>query len=261
MGGLRMGAAGAALGTVTAQTVSVICALISISKKSLGISLTRANLRPARAVFTRILRVGAPVSLQDGLIQVSFLVITMIANGRGVTIASSVGIVEKIIGLLFLIPSAMLSSVSAIAAQNIGANRHDRARRTLAYATAISFGCGLLLAILCNLATEPILALFNRDSDVIRLGAQYLRSYAFDCAIAGVHFCFSGFFCAYGYSMVSFVHNILSIVLIRIPGAYLASKLYPDTLFEMGLAAPLGSLLSALIYVGVYMVFRKKGKL
>lgn len=261
IGALRMGAAGAALGTIIAQTVSVICALISISKKSSGLTLTREHLRPVRAVLAGILRVGTPVAFQDGLIQVSFLVITMIANGRGLTIASSVGIVEKIIGFLFLIPSAMLSSVSAIAAQNIGAGQHGRARKTLACATAISFGCGLFLAILCSLAAEPILSLFNKDPDVIRLGAQYLRSYAFDCAIAGVHFCFSGFFCAYGYSMVSFVHNILSIVLVRIPGAYLASVLWPDTLFEMGMAAPLGSLLSALICAGAYLVFRKRGKL
>ncbi|MCM1105340.1 MAG: MATE family efflux transporter [Blautia sp.] len=263
MGGFRMGAAGAALGTVISQTISVICALAALrhtSRRS-DLSLMRADLRPQRAILGRIMKVGVPVALQDGLIQVSFIVITIIANSRGVTIAASVGIVEKIISFLFLIPSAMLSSVSAIAAQNVGANRHDRARKTLGFATAIALGCGLLFALVCNLATEPLIGLFTDDADVIRLGAQYLRTYSFDCAFAGIHFCFSGFFCAYGYSMVSFFHNIASIILVRIPGSYYASKLFPDTLLPMGMAAPLGSLLSALICVTVYLAFRKKGRL
>lgn len=261
IGTFHMGAAGAALGTVVSQTLSVFCAFVSIIRKDMGISLKREDFLPKGQILTKVIKVGLPVSIQDGLIQVSFMVITMIANGRGITIAAAVGIVEKIIGFLFLIPSAMLSSVSAIAAQNVGAGRPKRARQTLFYATAIAFCCGLIFAFICQFTSEPLIGCFSKDASVIRLGGEYLRSYSFDCAIAGIHFCFSGFFCAYGYSMVSFIHNILSIALIRIPGAFFASKYYPDTLFEMGLAAPLGSLLSAIICALFYLTFRKKGKL
>ena len=81
-----------------------------------------------------------PVALQDGFIQIAFLVITIIANRRGLNQAAAVGIVEKIISFLFLVPSSMLSSVSALAAQNIGAGKHDRARETLHYALLIAGG-------------------------------------------------------------------------------------------------------------------------
>lgn len=53
----------------------------------------------------------------------------MIANGRGLNDAAAVGIVEKFIGLLFIVPSAMLATVSAMAAQNIGAKKPERAER------------------------------------------------------------------------------------------------------------------------------------
>ena len=46
--------------------------------------------------------------------------ITVIANRRGLDTAAAVGIVEKIISFLFLVPSSMLSTVSALCAQNIG---------------------------------------------------------------------------------------------------------------------------------------------
>ena len=58
--------------------------------------------------------------------------------------------------------------------------------------------------------------------------------------------------------MISFFHNIISIIFVRIPGAYFAAKIYPDTLYPMGLAAPLGSLLSSIICIGIYMVLKKK---
>ena len=258
MGPFHMGAAGAALGTVVSQTISVIFALKKKKKKDMGFHLLKEDYKPEPAIIRQLLRIGIPISLQDGLIQVSFIIITIIANGRGLIIAASVGIVEKIISFLFLIPSTMLSSISAIAAQNIGAGESRRARRTLGYGICIVLICGFIFSVICQIIPESIIELFSDDADVIYMGADYLRSYVFDCAIAGVHFCFSGFFCAYGRSMISFIHNISAIVFVRIPGAYLASKYYPNSLFEMGMAAPLGSLLSALICIGVYIYLRRK---
>ena len=67
-----------------------------------------------------------PVAMQDGLIQISFLIITVIANRRGLTDAAAVGVVEKFISFVFLVPSSMLSTVSALCAQNIGAGEEER---------------------------------------------------------------------------------------------------------------------------------------
>ena len=94
----------------------------------------------------------------------------------------------------------------------------------------------------------------------IHMGSQYIRSYIWDCMIAGIHFSFSGYFCAYGKSGISFLHNVLSIVLIRIPGAYFASKWFIDTLYPMGCAAPAGSLLSVIVCGIAFIYLKKKEK-
>ena len=145
-----------------------------------------------------ILKIGIPVAFQDGFIQISFIIITIIANRRGLDDAAAVGIVEKLIGILFLVPSSLLSTVSVISAQNLGAGKPERAKATLRYAT-------------------------------IKSG-------------------------------ISFLHNFLSIVLARVPIAYFASKMFADTLFPMGFAAPIGSVLSVLICVIAYIVINKKSK-
>ncbi len=94
-------------------------------------------------------------------------------------------------------------------------------------------------------------------ADLFIIG-QYLRGYVWDCIFAGIHFSFSGYFCACGKSYLSFLHNITAIVLVRVPGAYLMSKMFPQTLFPMGLATAAGSLLSAIICVIAFFIIKPK---
>lgn len=158
------------------------------------------------------------VALQDGFIQIAFIIITIIANRRGLDTAAAVGIVEKIISFLFLVPSSMLSTVSALGAQNIGAGKRERAQRILYYAVIITVGFGVMISIIIQFIAEPVVGLFTENAKVIVLGSQYIRGYIFDCIFAGVHFSFSGYFCACGHSEISFIHNIIAILLVRIPG-------------------------------------------
>ena len=253
IGGLGMGPIGAALGTTLAQTISVIISLIAIRRKETGIHLTKKELRVKRDVLGQILKIGIPVAVQDGCIQVAFIVISVIANHRGLNDAAAVGVVEKLIGMIFIVPSSMLATVSALSAQNIGAGRHDRARKLLYYAILITGSYGIVMTILIELFSKQTVGIFTTDATVILLGSQYISSYIIDCIFAGIHFCFTGYFCAYGKSYIGFIHNILSILLLRIPGSYLASKMYPHNLFPMGFAAPAGSILSIVICVGAYI--------
>lgn len=212
------------------------------------------------AMLHQILSIGLPIACQDGFIQISFLIITVIANRRGVDISAAVGIVEKTISFLFLVPSSMLSTVSTIAAQSIGAGDPARARQTLRYGVGLASGIGLLFAILFQFISAPFFTLFTKDPVVQALAVQYMCTYVLDCVVAGIHFPFSGFFSASGLSILSFIHNLCSVILVRIPGAWLATKLFPDTLYAMGLAAPAGSLLSALICIAFYLALRRKGR-
>ena len=259
MGAMRLGPAGAALGTTLAQAVSVIVSLVVIAKKRM-LPLEKRDFKPCRPVMQKILSIGVPVALQDGFIQVSFIIITIIANRRGLTDAAAVGIVEKVIGFLFLIPSSMLSSVSALGAQNIGAGRRDRAVLTLRYAIVLVSAIGLTLGVLIQFIADPIVGLFTPDAAVIHAGGQYLRGYIWDSFFAGIHFSFSGYFCACGRSGLSFLHNVIAIVLVRVPGAIFTSTRFPTTLLPMGLATAAGSLLSVIVCVIAYTVLRRKEK-
>ena len=127
--------------------------------------------------------------MQDGLIQISFIVITIIANRRGLNDAAAVGIVEKVMSFLFLIPSSMLSTVSALGAQNIGAGKAERAKLTLRYAALIAVCFGTVTAITIQFIAEPVVALFTNaatqdGAETVRLGGLI-----FTRICVGLHFC------------------------------------------------------------------------
>ena len=260
VGALHLGPAGAALGTTLSQLVSVIISLVVILRRKSGIHLSGADFKPERSALGEILSIGIPVMMQDGFIQVSFMIITIIANHRGLTDAAAVGIVEKIISFLFLVPSSMLSTVSALGAQNIGAGKHDRVDAILRYAIGIGLTFGLIVAVAVQFIAPSVVRPFTSDEAVVLAGASYIRGYIFDCLFAGVQFSFSGYFCAYGKSGLSFLHNTLSILLVRVPGAYLASKFFPQTLLPMGLASACGSLFSILVCVIAYHWLKRQQK-
>lgn len=157
---------------------------------------------------------------------------------------TAVGIVEKIIGFLFLVPSSMLSVVFALGAQNLGAGKPERAKQTLFWAIGLACGFGAVSVVAVQFLAEALVGLFTPDQAAVLAGGQYLRGYIWDSFFAGVQFSFSGYFCACGRSGLSFLHNFLSIVCVRIPGAYLTSRLFPQTLLPMGLANAAGSLFS-----------------
>ena len=160
IGVFGFGAIGAALGTTLSQTISVIVSSIVILKQKTGITLSKKNFRPQKDTMTGLLKIGVPIAVQDGFIQIAFIIITVFANKRGLNDAAAVGIVEKVIGILFLIPSSMLQTVSALSAQNIGAGKHDRARLTLRYA-----------------ATMPKWYVLEVNICVVMFGIAYLQEY------------------------------------------------------------------------------------
>lgn len=265
MGAFNMGPAGAALGTTLSQAISVAVSLLVILKRKTRLTLSKPDFIPRRPVMGSILKIGIPVALQDGLIQIAFIVITVIANNRGLNDAAAVGIVEKVMSFLFLVPSSMLSTVSALGAQNIGAGKPERAVATLRYAAVVAVTFGCTVAVTVQFAAGSVVSLFTNagtaeGAEVVRLGGEYLQGYVWDCIFAGVHFCFSGYFCAVGKSEISFLHNITAIALMRIPGVWLTSKLFPTTLLPMGLATASGSVISVAICVIAFALLSKKNK-
>lgn len=58
--------------------------------------------------------------------------------------------------------------------------------------------------------TVILVGLFSKNKVVVTMGVQYISSYIVDCVLAGIHFSFTGYFCAYGKSYIGFIHNMIA---------------------------------------------------
>ena len=201
------------------------------------------------------------IAVGNGAQTLYIITVTLVglAMGTTVIVGHAVGLVEKMISFLLIVPSSMGATVSALTAQNAGAGKGDRARQVLKDAMTISVVYGCLITVLMWLVAPAFIGFFAKDPAVVAAGTGYMHSYIFDAIFAGIHICFSGFFAAYGKSYIGFAHNVLAVALIRVPGAWLLSNAYSDTLFPMGIASPCGSILSAVICVIAFTVLNRRG--
>lgn len=248
-----MKAAGAAYATVIAQACSFVFALIYIKAKGLGLSIHKNDVRFDRQKTKGILRFGAPVALQEALVNISFLIITAILNSKGLVESAAVGVVEKVICFAMLPPIALSMAISAMTAQNIGAGRPDRAKKCMLYGILFTAAIEAVVVLFCELGGGRILlSIFSNDAEVVEAGFVYLKSYVFDCLLVCVIFCMNGFFNGCGKTVFTMGHSLIATFAVRVPFAWAMSVLPSAGLFEIGLAAPVASVVSIIICL-VYM--------
>ncbi|MCQ2420876.1 MAG: MATE family efflux transporter [Clostridia bacterium] len=261
VGGLSLGSAGAAAATVAAQGVSVISAFFMIRKKGFGFSLQKEDLRPSKRETALILKYGLPIAAQELLTGVSFMVILAILNGFGLTASAGVGVAEKICGLIFIVPGAMMAAVSAFSAQNVGAGFRDRAKKGMYYGMAVTVLIGLCMFAVSFTNGAWLAHFFAKDAEVCLAAADYLKSYAIDCVIVGFNFCMMGYLNGNGKTGFVALQGILSTFLVRIPVSYTMSKAEGVSLFQVGFATPLATVFAIVITV-IYMLWieRKQTK-
>ena len=261
VGGLKLGAAGAALATVFAQGISVVSALFLIKKRGFGFPVTKEDLHANPKEMKKILQYGLPIAAQEALTGISFMVILAILNGFGVVASAGVGVAEKICALMFLVPSAVMSAISAFSAQNVGAGSYGRAKRAMFYGMGISFLVGLLMFAVSFFHGQFLAGFFAKEKDIIEAAADYLRSYSVDCVIVGFNFSMMGYLNGNGKTSFVALQGILSTFLVRIPVSYFMSKIPGVTLFQIGFATPLATAF-AIIITSIYLVrFEKKRNL
>lgn len=257
VGVFRMAAAGAAIATVAAQAVSVVLSLMILRRQQLPFAFDRSKLRFRGNLIGRIVRLGAPIALQDVLVSISFLAITAIVNGLGVVISAGVGVAEKLCGFIMLVPSAYMQSISAFVAQNIGAKKPKRAQKALLYGILTSLAVGVLLGYFSFFHGDLMAGLFAKEADVIAVAAEYLKAYAIDCIFVSFLFCFIGYFNGCGSTTFVMIQGIAGSFGVRIPVSYLMSKRIPLSLFGIGLATPCSTVVQITL-CGIWFFIQKK---
>ena len=211
-----MNVAGAAIATIAAQAVSVILSLLIIRRQKLPFAFSRRDIRLGGDVKDFV-RVGAPLALQELLTNVSFLAICAFINRLGLDASNGYGIAQKIQSFVMLVPSSIMQCMASFVAQNVGANREDRARKGMLYGMGVGAGIGVVIALLALFKGDWLASLFSGNAQDIARAFEYLRGFAPEAVLTCVLFSFLGYFNGHSRSTFVMAQSIAQSFLIRLP--------------------------------------------
>ena len=257
--GLHLDAAGAALATVFSQTISVICAVVMLLKKDLPFQLTKKDFRlnPQCRTF---LSIGLPLALQECLTQLSFLALCAFVNRLGLEASSGYGVASKIVNFAMLVPSALMQSMASFVSQNVGAGNYKRAKQSMftGIGVGLTFGCVVFALVMTK--GDVLASCFSSDAAVIQKGFEYLKGFAPETLATAILFSMVGYFNGNQITFWVMIQGLVQTLLVRLPLAYYMSIQPNASLTNIGLAAPISTMVGVVLNVIFYIYLSQKQK-
>ena len=250
--GLHLDAAGAALATVFAQAVSVVCAVILLLKKKLPFKICRSDFC-LNDQCGKFFTIGLPLALQECLTQLSFLALCAFVNRLGLEASSGYGVACKIVNFAMLIPSSLMQSMASFVSQNVGAGNQKRAGRSMftGIGVGLFFGCFVFALVL--LKGDVLSGFFTAESSVIRNAYAYLKGFAPETLLTAVLFSMIGYFNGNDKTFWVMCQGLIQTLLIRLPMSYYMSIQPNASLTKIGLAAPVSTAVGICLNIGFFL--------
>ena len=141
------------------------------------------------------------------------------------------------------------AAIATVTAQNYGAGLIRRMNQCLLSGIGLALIFGVTVCLYSQFLPETLTAFFSKDPAVISMAAEYLKGYSIDCVIVSFVFCINSYFSGQGNSLFPMIHSLIATFLFRIPLSYWFSQIDSSSLFIMGFAPPLSTIVSLLICI------------
>ncbi len=243
-GAPRLEAAGAAIATVTGQTIAALLAVFFNLKHNDEVRLNFKGFRPDFRLIGQIYAVGAP----SIVVQAIGSVMTYGMN----LILSTYGIAQTVFGLYFKLQSFVFMPIFGlnngmvpIIAYNFGAGKRSRVIKTIK--TSIYYAVGIMFVglIIMELFPVQLLSMFNATPDLIAVGVPALRIICLSFLFAGFCIVVGSSFQALGNGVYSMIVSIARQLVVLLPAAYLLSL--SGNITNIWFAFPIAELMSVLM--------------
>ena len=251
--GLHMDAAGAALATVLAQAVSVVCAIVMLFRKKLPFSIAKSDFRLNKQCC-KFLEIGLPLALQEFLTQLSFLALCAFVNRLGLEASSGYGVACKIVNFAMLIPSSLMQSMASFVSQNVGAGNKKRARQAMFTGIGIGAAFGCVVFCIVMFKGNVLAGCFSNDAAVIQKGFEYLKGFAPETILTAVLFSMIGYFNGNNKTLWVMIQGLTQTLLVRLPMAYIMSIQPNASLTNIGIAAPTSTVVGIVLNIIFFFI-------
>lgn len=257
--GFHLDAAGAAIATVAAQAVSVVCAVVILLKKKLPFTIRKSDFQ-LNLQSRKFLSIGLPLALQEFLTQLSFLVLCAFVNRLGLEASSGYGVACKIVNFAMLIPSSLMQSMASFVSQNMGAGNPKRAKKAMFTGIGIGLAFGCAMFALVFFRGDLLSSVFTTDAAVIQNAFAYLKGFAPETLATAVLFSMVGYFNGSDKTVWVMVQGLVQTLLVRLPMAYIMSIQPNASLTMIGLAAPTSTVVGIVLNVCFFLALERRSK-
>ncbi|MFB6353573.1 MAG: MATE family efflux transporter [Halobacteriales archaeon] len=226
------GVQGAAIATILSRGIGAVLAMGLLLSGWVGLRPSPSDFLPRRATVEKIVRIGAPASVEQSTRALGVTVMTALVALASQEAVAAYGIGNRLTSLVFLPALGLARGTETVVGQNLGADQVDRARR------AVFAAVGLVAVLLAAVSVgaywfaEPITAVFitGENADVVvAVGADYLRIVGLTFAFLGAFRIVQGGFRGSGSTRTAMALSILALLVFRVPPAYALV-----TWFDMG---------------------------
>lgn len=218
------GVAGAAWATVVSTSGAFLSAALYLNRTHSVINLKSLNLIFDKKIFSEGVRIGLPSGLQQTVVGFGMMALLGIVNQFGTDVIAAYTVGSRIDSFISLPAMALSAALANFTGQNLGAGKISRIKNGLKATMLIAFVFCLVLVTIIIVFKHQLVSMFNNDTEVIRIGAEYLTIVNLFYILFIVMFIFSGVLRGAGATIVPMFITVLSLWLIRIPVAAVLSK-------------------------------------
>ena len=173
--GLGWGVVGAGVATAFSQFLSAVTCIFYAYKSNTYFRLKKKNLKLNSYIVEKSLRLGIPVALQNSLIAFSLIVLQAIVNGYGATFTTAFTVISRIETLVQQPFMSLGAAVSTYTGQNLGAGKTDRVVKGFNSSNVMNVIFSAVVLVLFWTFTSPIVSIFGKDAEVLRIASDGLR--------------------------------------------------------------------------------------
>lgn len=249
----EMGVLGAAIATVLAQFVVTMLFLREMKKENLELFKINIFQKFDKKYLSKIVKLGVPVALQNGLFSSFAMIIGRIIAVHGDTAVAVQKVGSQIEAISWMTAGGFSTALSAFVGQNYGARKNERIFKGYFIAMGVVSIVGIFATALLIFGARPIFSYFIPEEEAIKMGVVYLKILGVSQLFMCLEITTTGAFNGFGKTALPAIISIIFTGL-RVPAAMILSK--PDMLGLDGVwwSISISSVLKGLIVPSLFML-------
>lgn len=220
----KLGLVGTAWASLISQTILIVVMSLWLRRKKSPVAPALPRWNHLGPITWQMVRIGAPAAVQQSFISIGMVLVTGIVNGFGEQATAAFGAASRIDQIAFMPAMTFGIAISTLAGQNLGAGHHHRVKEIFWWGCLFSGGVTLLISGVAVAFPETLLRIFVKEAPVLELGVTYLHVVGGCYVFFALLFVSNGIINGAGHTLMTTVFSLVSLWVVRVPGAYWLSR-------------------------------------